>query len=1033
MTADGRAGRAGGRLDPAPSGAGPRARPGARSGAAPDWYRDAVIYEVHVRAFHDSNGDGIGDFRGLTEKLDYLVDLGVTALWLLPFFPSPGRDDGYDTSDYRGVHPDYGTMADVRAFLAAAHRRGLRVIGELVLNHTSDQHPWFQRARRARAGSPRRDWYVWSDDPGAYGDARIIFRDFETSNWTWDPVAGAYYWHRFYSHQPDLNYENPGVRAEMLATVDHWLDLGIDGLRLDAVPYLYEEEGTSCENLPATHAFLRELRRHVDDRYRDRLLLAEANQWPEDAVAYFGAGRGDECHMAFHFPLMPRMFMALRTEDRFPIVDILEQTPPIPETAQWAIFLRNHDELTLEMVTDEERDYLYGAYASDPAARINLGIRRRLAPLVGTRRRLELLFGLLFSLPGTPVLYYGDEIGMGDNYFLGDRDAVRTPMQWSSDRNAGFSEANRQRLYLPLIVDPEYHFEAVNVAAQEANPASFLWWMRRVIGIRRRHPALARGDLRLLPTTNPRVLAYLRSHGDESILAVVNLSRHAQWCELDLASEAGRRVVELFGGAEFPAVTRDPYRLTLGPHTFLWFRLETPESGPEGAGEIEVSLDAPLEALLRAAGGRGSPLSRALARHLDGERAYHLLGPVAASTRVVHAEPIELPGRRVALALVAVDTRAGDVATVPLALELVRSAGGERRATQGVVARFRHAGSGRSRDALVDASRDPAVERILADLALGRPGAGRGRLRGRPVALARLRRDPRPGATEPVARLTGRVEPAPAPELAAARRLAGRHAPVEPLLASLELVLDGRPLTVGLVTPGRHPGAATLADEAAGSLDRLVEAALATRAFPANIAFGAATVVGPVPEAATPGPAWDDPVARELSDVESLGRSAGACLAGLHDALAAPGMPAEPYAAMDRRALYQEGRTLLGAVAAALGAPPSSAGLAPGGTGVTTPQDDHDEGAAGPGRPRERAVVAVRAALDGRLRGIVDRRVGACESRGTARRSTRRASSAATPGAMSSSPRSSIGTARPSGPGPARPWLTSRPCSARSR
>ena len=548
---------------------------GERRPAPPDWYKDAVIYEVPVRAFRDSNGDGIGDFRGLAEKLDYLVDLGVTALWLLPFFPSPGRDDGYDTADYVAVHPDFGTLADVQAFLAEAQGRGIRVIGELVLNHTSDQHPWFQRARRSPPGSPWREYYVWSDTPDRYADARIIFTDTETSNWAWDPVAGAYYWHRFFSHQPDLNYENPRVREEMLAIVDHWLDIGLDGLRLDAVPYLYEEDGTSCENLPATHAFLRELRRHVDARYGDRMLLAEANQWPEDAVAYFGEGRGDECHMAFHFPLMPRLFLALRAEDRSPIIDILEQTPPIPETAQWAIFLRNHDELTLEMVTDEERDYLYRAYASDPAARINVGIRRRLAPLVGTRGRLELLCGLLLSLPGTPVLYYGDEIGMGENYLLGDRNGVRTPMQWSPDRNAGFSEASCERLYLPPITSPEYHFEAVNVAVQEADPGSLLWWMRRAIGLRRRHPVLARGTFAVIPTPNRHVIAYRRESDDETLLIVANLSRDAQWCELDLAADVGRGVVELFGGGRFPGVTDSPYGLTLGPHSFLWLRLET--------------------------------------------------------------------------------------------------------------------------------------------------------------------------------------------------------------------------------------------------------------------------------------------------------------------------------------------------------------------------------------------------------------------------------------------------------------------------
>jgi len=444
----------------------------------PLWYKDAIIYQVHVKAFYDTNGDGVGDFRGLLEKLDYLQQLGVTAIWLLPFYPSPLKDDGYDIADYLSVQPSYGTLDDFRQFLNEAHRRGLRVITELVINHTSDQNPWFQRARRAPPGSPLRDFYVWSDNPARYAEARIIFKDFEHSNWTYDPVAKQYFWHRFYSHQPDLNFDNPAVHEAVLKVLDFWLDMGVDGLRLDAVPYLYEREGTNCENLPETHAYLKSLRRHIDASYRNRMLLAEANQWPEDAAAYFGDG--DECHMNFHFPLMPRLFMSIQMEDRFPIIDILDQTPAIPENCQWATFLRNHDELTLEMVTDEERDYMYRMYASDPRARINLGIRRRLAPLLGgSRRKTELISALLFSLPGTPVLYYGDEIGMGDNFFLGDRNGVRTPMQWSPDRNAGFSRANPQEVYLPVIIDPEYHYESVNVENQERNLSSLLWWEPR--------------------------------------------------------------------------------------------------------------------------------------------------------------------------------------------------------------------------------------------------------------------------------------------------------------------------------------------------------------------------------------------------------------------------------------------------------------------------------------------------------------------------------------------------------------------------
>ncbi len=547
-------------------------------GSDPLWYKDAVIYELHVKAFFDSDADGMGDFPGLTQKLDYLADLGVTALWLLPFYPSPGKDDGYDIAQYDGVNPDYGTLRDVKVLIREAHARGVRVITELVCNHTSDQHPWFRRARKSPPGSVFRDYYVWTDDPEKYKDARIIFKDFERSNWTWDPVADAYYWHRFYHHQPDLNFDNPRVRSEVIKALEFWLDLGVDGLRLDAVPYLYEREGTNGENLPETHAFLRELRSHVDRHYGDRMLLAEANQWPEDAVAYFGAG--DECHMCFNFPVMPRMYMALRMEDRFPLYDILEQTPAIPDTAQWALFLRNHDELTLEMVTDEERDYMYRVYAHDPQMRINLGIRRRLAPLLGSnRRRIELLNGLLMSLPGTPVLYYGDEIGMGDNVYLGDRNGVRTPMQWSGDRNAGFSNANRQRLFLPVITDPEYHYEAVNVEAQQANPQSLLWWMKRLIALRKEHVAFGRGSLTFLHPDNRRIVAFVREHEDERILVVANMSRFVQYADLDLSPYRGLVPVEMFGRVEFPRVEERPLFLTLGPHSFIWFSLEANPSG----------------------------------------------------------------------------------------------------------------------------------------------------------------------------------------------------------------------------------------------------------------------------------------------------------------------------------------------------------------------------------------------------------------------------------------------------------------------
>ncbi len=542
----------------------------------PFWYKSGVIYEVHVRAFCDANADGSGDFKGLTGKLDYIRDLGVTAIWLLPFYPSPLKDDGYDIADYCDVHPMYGTLGDFKTFLREAHKRGLRVITELVLNHTSDQHPWFQRARRARPGSRSRNYYVWSDSPTKYKETRIIFKDVEVSNWTWDHVAKAYFWHRFFSHQPDLNYDNPEVHKRILKVVDFWLGLGVDGLRLDAVPYLYEREGTPCENLPETHAFLKQLRAHVDAKYHNRMLLAEANQWPEDAVAYFGQGRGDECQMAYHFPLMPRLFMALRMEDRLPIVDILEQTPPIPETSQWALFLRNHDELTLEMVTDEERDYMYRMYAQVHQARLNVGIRRRLAPLLGNdRKSIELLNALLCSLPGTPVLYYGDEIGLGENIYLGDRNGVRTPMQWSSDKNAGFSRANPQSLYLPIILDPAYHYEAVNVEAQLANPHSLLWWMRRMLALRKRWRALGEGKCEFLQPDNHKILSYVLRHGSETLLVVANLSRFAQAVELDLSVFKHMLPVELFGRTQFPAITDAPYLLTLGPHNFYWFSLET--------------------------------------------------------------------------------------------------------------------------------------------------------------------------------------------------------------------------------------------------------------------------------------------------------------------------------------------------------------------------------------------------------------------------------------------------------------------------
>lgn len=538
----------------------------------PHWYKDAIIYEVAVRAFFDSNADGVGDFPGLTQKLDYLEHLGINCIWLLPFCQSPLKDDGYDISDYTAIMPDRGTLQDFEHFIQQAHARKMKVIVELVLNHTSDQHAWFLEAR-SNPASPKRNYYVWSDDPQKYSNVRIIFNDYEKSNWTWDPVAGQYYWHRFFSHQPDLNYENPEVREAMKNVLLFWLEKGVDGFRLDAIPYLFEKEGTACENLPETHQYLKELRQFMDSKYPGKFFLAEANQWPADVRPYFG--NGDECHMAFHFPLMPRIFMAIRKEDKTPIADIIRSTPRIPESCQWALFLRNHDELTLEMVTTEERDYMWKEYVADPSARRNLGIVHRLAPLVNNgRRQKELLTSLLFSLPGTPVLYYGDEIGMGDNTALEDRYGVRTPMQWSGDRNGGFSKAESSQLYLPVIADPIYGYQSVNVEAQKSYSTSFLNWIRRMIQVRKAHPAFGRGEIEFIECTNSKILAYLRTYENDHLLIVNNLSRFVQPAELDLHTLKGQIPVELIGDTKFPAIGDLPYFLTLGPHAFYWFALK---------------------------------------------------------------------------------------------------------------------------------------------------------------------------------------------------------------------------------------------------------------------------------------------------------------------------------------------------------------------------------------------------------------------------------------------------------------------------
>jgi maltose alpha-D-glucosyltransferase/alpha-amylase len=710
----------------------------------PLWFKDAIIYEAHVRAFFDSNADGIGDFRGMAEKLDYLEDLGITALWLLPFYPSPGRDDGYDIADYSQINPSYGTMRDFKDFLRESHRRGIRVINELVINHTSDQHPWFQRARRAKPGTSARDMYVWSDTPEKYEEARIIFKDFEPSNWSWDGEAQAYYWHRFFSHQPDLNFDNPRVHDAIIKLMEYWFKMGVDGMRLDAIPYLYERAGTNCENLPETHIFLKKLRAHIDANFSNRMLLAEANQWPEDTVPYFG--NGDECHMGFHFPVMPRLFMSIRMEDRFPILDILKQTPAIPPTAQWAMFLRNHDELTLEMVTDEERDYMYRAYASDPNARINLGIRRRLAPLLGNdRRTIELMNSLLFALPGTPVLYYGDEIGMGDNIYLGDRNGVRTPMQWNGDRNAGFSRANPQQLYLPVIVDPEYHYQTVNVEAQQSNTNSLLWWMRRFTALRKQFQAFGRGTLEFLMPENRKVLAFVREYEDECILVVANLSRLVQYAELDLARFEGYTPVELFGRTDFPPIGDRPLFLTLGPHSFYWFSLEHSRSAATVAAphhQQRPTLRVQDDWTLALRGGR-SRFNGLLPEYVRGQRWFQSKARPIRSAHV--SDVISLPNAEVeaALALVDIEYVEGEPETYVLPLAFARNSDAaeirERHPASIIAQLVVEKGGQEEHGILYDALTEPAVATTLLDVVISkrRIAGSAGEFTGAPTSFLR--------------------------------------------------------------------------------------------------------------------------------------------------------------------------------------------------------------------------------------------------------------------------------------------------------
>jgi len=715
--------------------------------ADPLWYKDAIIYEIHVKAFSDSDNDGIGDFPGLMQKLDYLQDLGVTCLWLLPFFPSPLRDDGYDISDYMSVHPSYGTLEDFKRFLDAAHDRGLQVMIELVINHSSDQHPWFQRARHAPAGSPERNFYVWSDTDQKYKDARIIFTDTEKSNWTWDPVAQAYYWHRFFSHQPDLNYDNPAVLEEVLSVMRYWLDMGVDALRIDAIPYLVERDGTNCENLPETHAVIKAMRAAIDEGYAGRMVLAEANQWPTDVRPYFGDG--DECHMAFHFPLMPRIYMALRQEDRLPITDIMAQTPDIPDNCQWGLFLRNHDELTLEMVSADERDYMYLAYSADPRMRINIGIRRRLAPLLdNNRRRIELLNSILFSFPGTPILYYGDEIGMGDNIYLGDRNGVRTPMQWSPDRNAGFSRANPARLYSPVIMDPVWGYEAINVEAQQNDPSSLLNWMRNMIALRKLFKVFGRGSLRFLDSSNRKVLAYVRQFDGEMVLCVANLSRFAQPVLLDLAGMEGMIPVEMLGYVEFPAITKQPYSLTVGPYGFLWLEIqaapnhaaELAEEGAEQAFYVETERD--WQTVL---GGEGvRKLETLLPGYLQRQRWFG--GKSKSITRVEVADSALFDENRSALVWIKVEYAEGDPDCWLLCLAMSFGEAGvsvrESNPNQVLATAGSSMRSGVLHDGLLRSSAPAALEEILAHGAELK--TRNGSLRGMPGTVLPLLRGTQP-------------------------------------------------------------------------------------------------------------------------------------------------------------------------------------------------------------------------------------------------------------------------------------------------
>jgi maltose alpha-D-glucosyltransferase/alpha-amylase len=882
------------------------------------WYKKAIIYELHVRSFYDSNADGIGDFPGLTQKLDYLQELGITAIWLLPFYPSPLRDDGYDIADYYSINPIYGTLEQFKTFLRAAHDRGLRVITELVINHTSDQNPWFQRARRSPPGSNYRDYYVWSDDPRKYKEARIIFKDFEPSNWTWDPVANSYYWHRFFYHQPDLNFDNPEIHREILRILDFWLDIGVDGMRLDAIPYLYEREGTSCESLPETHAFLKKLRAHVDEKYGDRVFLAEANQWPEDSAAYFGEGRGDECHVAFHFPLMPRLFMSVRMEDRFPIIDILNQTPPIPETSAWAIFLRNHDELTLEMVTDEERDYMYRMYATDTRARINLGIRRRLAPLLGNdRRKIELLNMLLLSLPGTPVIYYGDEIGMGDNTFLKDRDGVRTPMHWSSDKNAGFSKGSPHSLVFPVIVDPEYHYETVNVETQLRNPNSLLWWTRRVLALKQRSKALSEGQLEFLHPVNRKVLVYLLKSEGETVLVVANLSRHGQPLSLDLQAYKDFIPVEMFGQAAFPEVTTQPYNLTLSPYAAFWFLLE-----PKSALAVKdlsslppILINRDWQELFDLK--RIALLEKRLPLFLKQQPWFAGRKRTISTSKITRI--IEYRGG-IVLALLSVDFNETDPEEylLPLALEDERLSPIEKL-PHVFLARLQF-GDGRTAR-LFDASGAPEFWRDwLQFIAAGEPihrdetsltpfgdVVSAERLQGAPeILLKPFQNNSSSLLAEYFAKLLRRVEPGINPELEIGHFLSRRGFPnIAPVLGGVHFESETRQkYTFGIVS-ARVPNARTAWDFTYDALTRYFDRALSAETIPEPISD-----LGGVIES-EPGSLED----RFLGAYSESARLLGTRTAELHLALASEqtdaDMAPELFSPFSQRSLYQSMRNLV--------------------------------------------------------------------------------------------------------------------------